>query len=70
MSSARFRIRFDDAECAKISPAGQAQSQEVRIADSKFQKGRSVSISIHDKVSGVLTLCGHNPKLSAFVLRT
>jgi hypothetical protein len=36
----------------------------------KFQKRSQLLIRTHNKASAVLTLCGHNPKLSAIVIRT
>jgi hypothetical protein len=35
-----------------------------------FQKSSGHVIVVHNKASGVLTLCGHNPKLSVFVIGT
>src|SRR6516165_7179215 len=36
----------------------------------EFQKRSQLFFRSHNKASAVLTLCGHNPKLSAFVIRT
>jgi hypothetical protein len=36
----------------------------------KFQKCGGHLIGVHNEAPGVLALCGHNPKLSALVIRT
>ena len=36
----------------------------------EFEKGRQLLICMHNKASSVAALCGHNPKLSALVIRT
>jgi hypothetical protein len=36
----------------------------------EFEKGGQLLICMHNKASRVAALCGHNPKLSAFVIRT
>jgi hypothetical protein len=36
----------------------------------QFHKRRQFLIRPHNKASAVLTLCGHNPKLSALAIRT
>jgi hypothetical protein len=33
----------------------------------EFEKGRQLLIGVHDKTSGIATLCSHNPKLSALL---
>ena len=35
-----------------------------------FQKCSEHVMGVHNNAPGILTLCGHNPKLSAFVIRT
>jgi hypothetical protein len=56
-----------------------AQRKSFTMNSAKFRQSKSSlqvqkrsqpSISTHNKASGVRTLCGHNPKLLAFVIRT
>jgi hypothetical protein len=35
----------------------------------RFQKRSQYFISVYNKTSSILALCGHNPKLSALVIR-
>jgi hypothetical protein len=35
----------------------------------QLHKGSQYLIRVHNKAPGVLTLCGHNPELSALVIR-
>jgi hypothetical protein len=36
----------------------------------EFEKGRQLSICLHNKASSVAALCGHNPNWSAFAIRS
>ena len=36
----------------------------------EFEKGRQLLICFYNKASGVAALCGHNPKLSPFAIRS
>ena len=36
----------------------------------EFEKGRQLLVCFHNKASSVLALCGHNPKLATFMIRT
>ena len=67
--------------CGRSLPRSQRKTRKIKIAFArsvavapnrrlKFEKRGQHFIGFHNETPGVLSLCSHNPKLSALVIRT
>src|SRR4029453_4711993 len=65
-----IQIRLATPSLAKIAAGFQDDSRQGEVDAWSSRNAVSFSSARNNKASSVLTLCGHNPKLSALVIGT